>query len=158
MLFGKNVPNMTELREFDAAADTIGSIRGYVQDVLLRVGAADEAIDAAVLCTSELATNALLHGDGPIGVTLDITAKARIEIHDRNERPPVLREAGAEDDTGRGLLLVTMFANSWGYEAQQVGKSVWFEIDLRPEPVDDAPPAVERRRWRRRESVVADRP
>jgi anti-sigma regulatory factor (Ser/Thr protein kinase) len=128
---GNNDPFVTELREFDTRVDAIGSIRSYVQDVLLRGGAPDEAIDAAVLCTSELATNALLHGEGPIGVTLDIGARARIQVHDSNDRPPVRRDASPEDDAGRGLLLVSMFADDWGFDADGAGKTVWFEIDLR---------------------------
>lgn len=138
---------MADLREFDPAADAIGSIRSYVQDVLVRRGAPDAAIDAAVLCTSELATNALLHGDGPIGVSLDVGAMARIEVHDRNERPPVLRSAAPDDDAGRGLLLVSTFADEWGYDTGGDGKTVWFEIDLRTPPVPETPAVDERRRW-----------
>ena len=122
---------MGELREFDARADVIGAMRGYVQDALVRHGAADEAIDAAVLCTSELATNALLHGDGPISLVLDLTDRARVAVGDRNERPPVRISAEPDDDIGRGLMLVTLFADDWGYERADDGKTVWFEIDLR---------------------------
>lgn len=121
---------MPQHREFEARADTIGAIRSFVEDALLRHGCPDEAIDAAVLCTSELATNALLHGDGDIGVDIDLTDRARVAVWDRNHRMPVLQRPDLSDDGGRGLLLVSMFADAWGFEPADDGKHVWFEIDV----------------------------
>jgi anti-sigma regulatory factor (Ser/Thr protein kinase) len=140
---------MADLREFDAEADAIGAIRAYVQDVLVRAGASDQAIDAAVLCASELATNALLHGDGPIGVDFDLGARARVTVHDRNPQLPVLRDAGALDDAGRGLVMVDLFADAWGSALDDHGKAVWFELELRAAAPEPAAAVHERRRWRR---------
>ena len=137
------------LREFDAEADAIGAIRAYVQDRLLRAGAPDEAIDAAVLCASELATNALLHGDGPIGVDLDLGTRARVTIHDRNPQLPVLQPVQPTADAGRGLVMVDLFADAWGSALDEHGKAVWFELELRASPPARAEPVHERRRWRR---------
>lgn len=143
---------MSEERLFDARADVIGSIRTHVQQALLRHGAGDEAIDAAVLCASELATNALLHGEGPIGVELDIRAdRARVVVHDRNVLPPVLQRPRPDDEAGRGLLLVSLFTDLWGVEPRADGKAVWFEIDLRDgDPLRDEAAGGERRRWGQR--------
>lgn len=143
---------MSEARLFDARADAIGSIRDHVQQSLLRHGAGDEAIDAAVLCASELATNALLHGEGPIGVELDIRAeRARVVVHDRNTAPPVLQRPRPDDDAGRGLLLVGLFTDLWGVEPRPDGKAVWFEIDLRERgALRDEAAGGERRRWGQR--------
>jgi anti-sigma regulatory factor (Ser/Thr protein kinase) len=121
---------MGELLEFEARADTIGAIRSHVRDSLLHFGCTDEAIDAAVLCTSELATNALVHGDGAIAVEVDLGAKARVTVHDRSRRLPVPQRPDADDDAGRGLLLVGVFADAWGFLPEDPGKAVWFEIDL----------------------------
>lgn len=114
---------------FAPRADTIGSIRAFVQEVLLRQGCADEAIDAAVLCTSELATNALLHGEGELRVQVRLGADAHVAVSDRNRGMPVQQRGGPEDDAGRGLLLVGLFADRWGCEPTEDGKRVWFEID-----------------------------
>ena len=122
---------MAQHRDFEARADTIGAIRSFVEDALLRHGCPDDAIDAAVLCTSELATNALLHGDGDIGVDIDLTDRARVAVWDRNHEMPVLQRPDPSDDGGRGLLLVSMFADTWGFERGDGGKHVWFEIDVR---------------------------
>jgi hypothetical protein len=143
---------MVALREFDAEADAIGAIRAYVQDSLLRHGAADDAIDAAVLCASELATNALLHGDGPIGVDIELGERARVTIHDRNRYLPILQRPAADDDAGRGLVMVSLFADAWGSAPDEQGKAVWFELELRSPAVDlraAPPPTTERRRWGR---------
>jgi anti-sigma regulatory factor (Ser/Thr protein kinase) len=140
---------VADLREFDAEADAIGAIRAYVQDRLVRAGASDQAIDAAILCASELATNALLHGDGPIGVDVDLGTRARVTIHDRNPQLPVLQVQPATADAGRGLLMVDLFADAWGSGLDDHGKAVWFELELRAAPPTRSEPVRERRRWRR---------
>jgi anti-sigma regulatory factor (Ser/Thr protein kinase) len=116
-------------RVFEARADTIGAIRAFVQEVMVRQGCVDEAIDAAVLCTSELATNALLHGDGELRVEVRLNGRAHVSVCDRNPGMPVPRRGAPEDDAGRGLLLVGLFADRWGSEPTDDGKRVWFEID-----------------------------
>ena len=141
---------MTDVREFDAEADAIGAIRAWVQDRFLRAGAEDEAIDAAVLCASELATNALLHGDGPIGVDIDLGVRARVTVHDQNPQLPAPVDAEADADAGRGLMLVTLFADSWGSALDEHGKAVWFELELRARHREvHQEPQQERRRWGR---------
>jgi anti-sigma regulatory factor (Ser/Thr protein kinase) len=138
---------MTDAREFDAEADAIGAIRAWVQDRFLQAGVGDEAIDAAVLCTSELATNALLHGDGPIGVDIDLGTRARVTVHDHNPQLPEPTAAAVDADAGRGLVLVSLFADSWGSALEDVGKAVWFELDLRVRAREAHRPHPERRRW-----------
>jgi anti-sigma regulatory factor (Ser/Thr protein kinase) len=143
---------MTDAREFDAEADAIGAIRAWVQDRFLRAGAGDEAIDAAVLCASELATNALLHGDGPIGVDIDLGSRARVTVHDQNPVLPEPLDAGVDADAGRGLVLVGLFADAWGSALDEQGKAVWFELELRAKAREAyRRPAhqPERRRWGR---------
>lgn len=120
---------MDRERVFEARADTIGAIRSFVQDLLVRDGFADEAIDAAVLCTSELATNALVHGDGELRVLVRLDDAAHVSVCDRNPGLPVPKRGAPEDDAGRGLLLVGLFADRWGSEPTEDGKRVWFEID-----------------------------
>jgi anti-sigma regulatory factor (Ser/Thr protein kinase) len=86
--------------------------------------------------TSELITNALLHGslrDRLIRVRLAATgATLRVEVSDpRGERQPVPREAACEDQFGRGLTLVGMLADDWGVHPRLgVGKTVWAQWGL----------------------------
>ncbi|MEE4491536.1 ATP-binding protein [Streptomyces sp. BE230] len=66
-------------------------------------------------------------------VHLILTATTlRIEVSDpRGERLPGLREAGADDCYGRGLLIVARLADRWGIEPRTVGKTVFAELTVR---------------------------
>ncbi|MEU2053390.1 ATP-binding protein [Streptomyces bungoensis] len=92
------------------------------------------ANDTVELIVAELAANAVTHGrvpgrdaelrlcrqDGENGV--------RIEVSDtRGERLPVVRDAGSEEDGGRGLVLVGALAKEWGVTDRPgaPGKTVW---------------------------------
>jgi anti-sigma regulatory factor (Ser/Thr protein kinase) len=144
---------MGVVQEFEARVDTVGATRSYVRDLLLHDGCSDEVIDAAVQCTSELATNALLHGDGRIAVEVDLADVVRVIVHDRGRRLPVAPhpDVDVDADRGRGLLLVSVFADAWGFVAADEGKAVWFEIDLRKRA---AAGAVDERQRRRSDQSV----
>ncbi|GAA5611535.1 hypothetical protein Spla01_02688 [Streptomyces platensis] len=78
--------------------------------------------DEVLLCVSELATNALLHGVPPgreyrLRLVLGEDGLLRVEVHD----------SGAEADWGRGLLLVSALADKWGVGERAPGKIVWCE-------------------------------
>src|SRR6266702_2421033 len=53
----------------------------------------------------------------------------RIEVHDssRVPLPPTCRR-DAEDETGRGLLVVAALAENWGWQPEPFGKVVWCEL------------------------------
>ncbi|MFD7596844.1 ATP-binding protein [Kitasatospora sp. NPDC059812] len=90
--------------------------------------------DSGLLVVSELVTNAVVHGT-PIGNRLWLSlslipSRLRIEVHDaRRDRAPLLRPASAEDESGRGLLLVKLLSERWGCCPRvPIGKIVWSEI------------------------------
>jgi CheY-like chemotaxis protein/anti-sigma regulatory factor (Ser/Thr protein kinase) len=91
--------------------------------------------ETAELCTSELATNAVVHARSPVLLTAERTAAGvRIEVQDE---VPGGVEAGSLDgvgETGRGLAIVNAMSATWGVEQQDGGKTVWFELrdDNRP--------------------------
>ncbi|MFJ3661757.1 ATP-binding protein [Streptomyces sp. NPDC090119] len=97
--------------------------------------------EAATQVVAELAANAATHGRLP-GRSFRLTLHAvrstlRIEVTDtRGDRRPVRREPNAEDETGRGLLLVAALADRWGVaEDRFPRKIVWAELGLAaPEP------------------------
>src|SRR6266702_2445949 len=53
----------------------------------------------------------------------------RVEVHDssRVPLPPTCRR-DAEDETGRGLLVVAALAENWGWQPEPFGKVVWCEL------------------------------
>ncbi|HEY0932981.1 MAG TPA: ATP-binding protein [Trebonia sp.] len=89
--------------------------------------------DVAVLLTSELVTNAVTHATPAAGtfVFLTIACDAtglRVDVHDGSGDLPVLDEAPAEAECGRGLLLVTSLSAEWGFYRTPAGKAVYFTL------------------------------
>ncbi|MGX1758194.1 ATP-binding protein [Streptomyces lydicus] len=95
----------------------------------------DHLADDVLLCVSELATNALLHGVPPgrgyrLCLSLDEGGLLRVEVHDSGAGEPRLPVPLREDDegegeSGRGLLLVSALADAWGVDERVPGKIVW---------------------------------
>jgi len=79
-----------------------------------------------VLATSELVTNAVLHGIGPLELRLRAYGeKVRLEVLDRATFQPRKLRPTAEDENGRGLQVVAALAERWGTRGTEDGKSVW---------------------------------
>jgi len=106
----------------------VAEVRGFVAEELRRLGRAG-LVDDAVLVTSELASNAMLHAGGiaKVGVSEHDDA-IRIEVHDRTRVPPVMGSQSTEAMTGRGLRLVAAISREWGAEPTPEGKVVWAEL------------------------------
>jgi anti-sigma regulatory factor (Ser/Thr protein kinase) len=81
--------------------------RKQAREALSRWNLAEHA-DLAELIVSELATNAIRHGDGIVLVCLSFAhCDLRVEVHDGAAgRSPARRHAAAEDESGRGLALL----------------------------------------------------
>jgi anti-sigma regulatory factor (Ser/Thr protein kinase) len=92
-----------------------------------------ERLDDALLLTCELATNGLLHGEGPITVWAGLDGRRlRVEVHDHGPglAPGFVPVAARTDQAGgRGLQLVDALADRWGH---RTGRwfTAWFELDL----------------------------
>src|SRR5215472_1390333 len=114
--------------------------RRFVRDTLqtwLTGGATiagDGLIDDAVLLTSELVTNAVVHAGTPVEVTCKL-ADGGVEVVVSDEHParlvpepPENEHIPAERTSGRGLLLPAALASAWGVTYGQSAKAVWFRI------------------------------
>ncbi|GGJ55777.1 SpoIIE family protein phosphatase [Streptomyces brasiliensis] len=86
--------------------------------------------DTTKLIVSELVTNALSHGTGPIGLRLIRHQVLTCEVFDASGCSPRLRHARAVDENGRGLFLVAQLSRRWGSRSVPGGKIVWAEEDL----------------------------
>ena len=89
-----------------------------------------ELVEVAELLVSELVTNALRHGEGDIRLRLLLDRTLVCEVWDSGLVQPRRRRARDTDEGGRGLLLVSMLARSWGSRRTPRGKTVWFELPL----------------------------
>ncbi|MET7296268.1 ATP-binding protein [Streptomyces griseoloalbus] len=108
------------------------------QQVRPEAAAVDADTATASLIIAELTADAALHGrvqgrDACLALTFTPTT-LRIEVTDaQGDRLPVRpREADADGECGRGLLLVTALADTWGCEPHHPGgKTVWAECGRR---------------------------
>ncbi|WP_245654388.1 ATP-binding protein [Streptomyces violens] len=110
----------------EALAQTRRAVRGW-----LAASGLDEAADSAVLLMNELATNVQQHAPGPARLRLFLRpGMLRCEVLDTHRTLPVLVNAGADAERGRGLHLVDTLALCWGSVPAGRGKAVWFELPL----------------------------
>ncbi|WP_225850405.1 SpoIIE family protein phosphatase [Streptomyces sp. HPF1205] len=88
------------------------------------------ARDDMLLVVSELVTNAVRFGAGPVALRL-VRAGRRLlcEVTDSGNGRPRLHRGDVLDDTGRGLLVVHKLTTGWGVRWTATGKTVWAELD-----------------------------
>jgi anti-sigma regulatory factor (Ser/Thr protein kinase) len=124
----------------------VGRARKQAREALLRWGLAGHA-DLAELIVSELATNAIRHGDGVVHVCVSFArCDLRVEVHDDAAgRWPVRRQAAAEDESGRGLALLDGLIGLHGgcrgvtHDGTGRRKTVYVMICLANAPADPVP-------------------
>jgi anti-sigma regulatory factor (Ser/Thr protein kinase) len=137
-------PFFTELK-LAPVPSAVASARRFTE-LFLRKQDLDEIIDDAQLITSELVTNAIKAtgitatqadyaspDDRPVIARLRVSLPVlRIEVWDRDTRPPVPALPDLLDESGRGLMLVVAIAAAWGHQPSAGGKITWAEIRIPP--------------------------
>ncbi|MFK4146768.1 SpoIIE family protein phosphatase [Streptomyces sp. NPDC004065] len=126
---------------FEPLGRSVATARSFVRDTLQGWGFGD-IVDDAVVLTSELVTNAVVHaGTAADVLCLRSDDGVRIEVSDRypEREVPVQSAAvtmGSPDrEGGRGLQLCAALAGRWGVEYTPTHKNVWFQLDLPERPV-----------------------
>ncbi|WP_433358857.1 ATP-binding protein [Streptosporangium sp. CA-115845] len=114
---------------FSAVPESVPQARVLVATVLSDWGIAGECVDDAGLCVTELAANALKHGNFcECGFVVTIAVGdgcAHIAVYDHSIRRPRLRHPDSTDPSGRGLMIVNELADAWGVDEHDDGKAVW---------------------------------
>lgn len=101
-------------------------------------GLAKDDIEAVQLIVSELVTNAIRHGAGPIGTCVTYERGIlHVEVHDDGPGRPVRRQPTAKDESGRGLAVIDGLVDLYGgaglvvvSDAAGDGKTVCVSIRL----------------------------
>jgi serine phosphatase RsbU (regulator of sigma subunit)/anti-sigma regulatory factor (Ser/Thr protein kinase) len=141
-------PAKAERRVADDDLSDLGPARRWVDDVLESCDVSDELRRTAMLLTSEVLTNALEHGEGPITATVEVDGRRlRVGVRDGSTAEPELQSPQPQDLSGRGVLFLDRLASRWGVELHDgsdavgrhsgvvEGKTVWFEIDREARPL-----------------------
>ncbi|MET8624771.1 ATP-binding protein [Kitasatospora sp. NPDC004669] len=129
----------------------VGRARRWVRSRLLNHGVDPDApmAETVVLVVSELVTNAVVHTGCPAVLRLCLpmpddaaqpgpAGPLRVEVADASRTAPAPRHAGADEDAtnGRGLELVELLCERWGWYPDGSGKRVWCEIGADARPAD----------------------
>jgi anti-sigma regulatory factor (Ser/Thr protein kinase) len=116
---------------FRRTTDQVPAARAFVEETLTRWGETAAVVDA-VLVTSELFTNAVLHGSGWVDVHLSLDHHAvRIAVVDDGRERPTMAPGPlpATALTGRGLRIVDALTSEWGDNRDPTGRTrVWAEV------------------------------
>ena len=125
--------------ELGAYPTAPGSARGHAGNVL-REWRLGQFAEAAEMVVSELVTNSVLATRAarwptrqpPVRLWLvSDGASVLVRVWDAVARPPERREAGLEDESGRGLAIVAALCADWGHHyppPETGGKITWAHI------------------------------
>ena len=130
---------MTVTHSWTLPADTTAAAAGrdFVRSALAEYGNSNDTADTAEVAaavTSELCTNAILHGSPPQLLKFVIDREhLRIEVSNSNRvggTAPKLATMPTNSDTvgGRGLNLVNVLSSTWGAEVNSRSTTVWANI------------------------------
>ena len=123
--------NVIEVRTMlNAHPTSVGAARRFVRDVLMSRQVADGVVDTVELLTSEVVTNAIIHGRSGPHLAVEIEERfVRVAVRDLSPELPVRQLSRPDDVSGRGVVIVEELASAWGVERERNGaKRVWFEV------------------------------
>ena len=113
------------------APESVGVARHRMRTHLSAVP--DLPVDDVVLAVSEVLTNAIRHGQGPVLLRVWPGPQVlRVEVIDRGPVVPLEPlPPGERGEGGWGLHIVQAVAARWGVDPVEAGpgKAVWFEVE-----------------------------
>jgi anti-sigma regulatory factor (Ser/Thr protein kinase) len=110
----------------DSNQSAVSDARHLVTSYLQARGMPAALVADAALVTSELVTNAVVHGRPPIELRLRLEgAEVLVEVRDRAMYQPRKLRPDETDEHGRGLQIVSAISTRWGTRPTEHGKAVW---------------------------------
>jgi anti-sigma regulatory factor (Ser/Thr protein kinase) len=111
----------------DTGRATVAEARHFVQEHLERWDVPDAVTRDLALVTSELVTNAMVHGGAPVDLRLQLSG-TRVVLEVQDDAASVLprpQDPDDDDEHGRGLRIVETLSDEWGMRSTDRGKCVW---------------------------------
>lgn len=108
---------------------SVSDTRRWLTQILTGWGVDADTIEKAELLVSEVCTNGIVHNAGLDDATVTAAwwhGHLRVTVSDPDLRIPV--PDLADDEHGRGLLIVAELATRWGTTKTRNGKICWFEL------------------------------
>ena len=116
------------------AAASVREGRRFVTETLEAWGL-DGFVETAVLLTSELLTNSVLHARTDIELSLSRAGDGiEVVVRDGSQFAPRRRKHAREATTGRGIELLERLAQSWDVTLHEGGKSIRFTLEAAVDP------------------------
>ena len=120
--------------------DSVPAARSFLAKLLKGWEVSDAVIDDASLLTTELLTNAVVHGTGVVDLSIAVDdGVLHIGVHDHGTERPEVCDVSTDSVGGRGVWLVQSIAQDWGSESVhggEPGKTVWFELTTKQPSLD----------------------
>lgn len=110
----------------------VGAARRFVAAALATWRQPEALVDAVVLVTSEMATNAVLHAGSGFEVSVQrLPDGLLLRVNDASPGLPVQRKHSDLSTTGRGTCLLDGLCRAWGAVGDgRGGKAVWALLDV----------------------------
>lgn len=125
-----SLPVLSEQLLLRAHPASAGQARSVVARLARQAGFDEPSVDLLVLLTSEVVANAVIHGRSVVRLTVGVDgAVMRVEVGDDNSRHPLLQSHDVDALDGRGVRMLQSCTSSWGVRPDEIGKTVWFEVD-----------------------------
>ncbi|RZS91042.1 serine phosphatase RsbU (regulator of sigma subunit) [Motilibacter rhizosphaerae] len=112
--------------------EVVADARAWVRERAAQGELEGGLVDSLTLVASELVTNAVRHGRGDPALRVRVSPRrAVIEVEDGSGHLPMRRYAAEQDEGGRGLELIALLTERWGWRPTDGGKVVWAELSAR---------------------------
>lgn len=111
----------------DGVSRSVADARAFVVTQLDAWEVPEDVVRDLALVSSELVTNALVHGGDHVRVRLERTGERVVVLvdDDAEDALPQSRDPADDDENGRGLHIVAALSDEWGIRPTGRGKSIW---------------------------------
>jgi anti-sigma regulatory factor (Ser/Thr protein kinase) len=122
------IDNLIQL-ELPPSRESPALARAAVAEACLRWGLSTETVETALLATSELVTNAVMHAGTPLLLAVEYDPPdLTIAVGDGDDSFPEKRPPSEDREDGRGVAIVERLGATWGIQRTTLGKTVWVGV------------------------------